>query len=69
MNKARDISAAVNALSLPVAVIHMSELVERRDEGELRVYRYMLSDIGTTLFCTVKLTKDDKFAEFQIEPA
>ena len=61
-----EIGARLNSLSLPVAVIHMSQLIERREEAGLRVYRYMLTDIGTTLFCTVKLTKDGKIADLQI---
>jgi hypothetical protein len=31
-------------LSLPVTVIHLGELVERREENDLRVYRYLLTD-------------------------
>lgn len=65
--RAGEIGAALNLMSLPVAIIHMSELVERREENGLRVYRYMLSDLGNTLFITVKLTKDDKFATLQVE--
>jgi hypothetical protein len=30
------------------------------------VYRYTINDLGATLFCTVKLTKDDKIADFQL---
>ena len=53
---------ATISLSLPVAIIHLSELVERREENDSRVYRYLLIDMGRTLSCTVKLTRDDKIA-------
>jgi hypothetical protein len=65
--RARQLGETLNSLSLPVAVIHLSELVERRAENNLRVYRYLLIDIGKTLWCTVKLTKDDKIADLEIE--
>ncbi len=56
----------LNSLSLPVAVIHLSELVERRDENGLRVYRFLLNDMARSLSCTVKLTKDDKIAHLEL---
>lgn len=57
---------SLNSLSLPVAVIHMSELIERREENGLRVYRYVLNDLGKSLFCTVKLTTDNRIASLQV---
>jgi hypothetical protein len=57
----------LNSLSLPVAIIHLGELVERRDENTLRVFRYLMTDLGQTLLCTVKLTKNDKIAALEIE--
>ena len=66
-NRAEKLGETLNSLSLPVAVIHLSELVERRDENNLRVFHYLLTDIGKTLSCTVKLTKDDKIAALEIE--
>ena len=54
------------SLSLPVAVIHLGELVERRDENNIRVFRYLLTDIGQTLECTVKVTKDNKIAALKL---
>jgi CubicO group peptidase (beta-lactamase class C family) len=55
---------SLQSLSLPVAVIYSSlDLVERSEEGGLRVYRYTLTDLGKTLSCTVKLTKDGKIAD------
>lgn len=56
----------INSLSLPVAVVHLSEVVERRDEGGLRVYRYLLIDLGQTLSCTIKLTRDGKIASLDL---
>jgi len=64
--RAKQIGDLLGSLSLPVAVIHLSELVERRDESGLRVYRYLLTDIGKTLSCTVKLTKDEQIAGLEL---
>ncbi len=64
--RAKQIGELLGSLSLPVAIIHLSELVERRDESGLRVYRYLLTDIGKTLACTVKLTKDEKIAGLEL---
>ena len=60
------IAAMLNSLTLPVAVIHLAELIERRDEGESRVYKYVLTDIGQSLLCTLKVTRDDKIAGFEL---
>jgi CubicO group peptidase (beta-lactamase class C family) len=62
----RELATLLNSLSLPIAIFHSEELVERRDDGELRVYRYLFSDIGKTLACTLKLTSHDKIAEFEL---
>lgn len=67
--KGKEISDRLNSLSVPVALIHLSELVERRDENDLRVYRYLMIDIGGTLSCTVKLTKDDRIASIELSEA
>jgi CubicO group peptidase (beta-lactamase class C family) len=56
----------LNSLSLPVAIINSSELVDRQNEDGLRVYRYLLTDIGRSLVCTVKLTTADKIAALDI---
>jgi CubicO group peptidase (beta-lactamase class C family) len=66
--QAKQISASLNSLSLPVAIIYTNELTERREEKGLRVYRYVMTDLGTTLFCKVALTKDDKIASLQLSP-
>ncbi|HEY6045301.1 MAG TPA: hypothetical protein VIU65_01790 [Pyrinomonadaceae bacterium] len=50
----------------PLRIIHLSELVERREENDLRVYRYLLIDMGKTLSCTVKLTRDDRIARIEV---
>jgi len=64
--KGKQLSASLNSLSLPVAIIHLSELVERREENDLRVYRYLLIDMGKTLSCTVKLTRGDRIASIEL---
>ena len=62
----KELSTALNSLSLPIAIFHSEELVERRDENNLRVYRYMFNDIGKTLALTIQLTKDDRIAAFDL---
>jgi CubicO group peptidase (beta-lactamase class C family) len=64
--RVKQLTERLNSLSLPVAIIHLSELVERREENDLRVHRYLLIDIRRTLSCTVKLTKDDKIAGLEL---
>jgi len=65
--RVKQIGETLNSLSLPVAIIHLGELVERRDENNLRVFRFLMTDLGQTLLCTVALTKDDKIAALEIE--
>ena len=60
------LASLLNSLSLPVAIISSEELIERRDEGRLRVYRYLFTDIGQTLSLTMKVTNDDKIAAFEL---
>lgn len=64
--RARQISERLSTLSLPIAIISSAALVERKEEGGLRAYRYVLTDLGVTLFCTFKLTKDDKIADIDL---
>ena len=52
--------------SLPVAIIHSSELIDHKTENNLRIYRYLLTDIGRSAICTVKLTPDNKVASVQL---
>jgi len=52
--------------SLPVAIIHSSELIDRKTENNLRVYRYLLTDIGRSAICTVKLKPDDTVASIEL---
>ena len=65
-DQAKQIGESLNSLSLPVAIIYTNELIERREENGLRIYRYMMTDLGTTLFSKVSLTKDDKVAGLQL---
>jgi len=62
----RKLGETINTLSLPVAAIHLAELIERRDEGGLRTLTYVLADIGHTLVCTVSVTSDDKIARIEV---
>ncbi len=65
--QAKQFGEKLNLLSLPIAVIYTNELIEKREADGLRTYRYFLNDLTRTLSCTVKLTKDDKIADFQLE--
>jgi CubicO group peptidase (beta-lactamase class C family) len=58
----------LRTLSLPVAVIHFSELVERRDDGALHVHRYLLTDLGVALDCTVAVDDAGKVARIAVAP-
>jgi beta-lactamase family protein len=60
------IGDSLNAFSLPVAIVHSSELVDMKSENNLRVYRYLLTDVGRSLMCSVKLTHDDKIASIEL---
>lgn len=55
-----------NVFSLPAAIIHSSELIDRKTENNLRVYRYLLTDIDRSAICTVKLKPDDTIASIQL---
>jgi CubicO group peptidase (beta-lactamase class C family) len=65
-SRGKEIKQSLNAFSLPVAIINSSEVVERKRDGDMRVYRYLLTDIGGSLMCTVKLTADDKIASLEV---
>jgi hypothetical protein len=62
----KKIAQSLNAFSLPAAIIHSSELVERKTENNLRLYRYLLTDIGHSVSCEVRLTPDDKIASIKL---
>jgi hypothetical protein len=62
----KQLAKSLNAFSLPVAIIHSSEMIERKTDNNLRVYRYLLTDIGRSVICTVKLTPDDKVSSIQL---
>jgi CubicO group peptidase (beta-lactamase class C family) len=60
------IAQSLNAFSLPVAIIHSSELVEQKIQNQRRLYRYLLTDIGSSLLLTVQVTADNKIASIQM---
>ena len=64
--KSKQIAQSLKAYSLPVAIIHSSELIERKTENNLRVYRYLLTDIGRSAICTIKLKPDDTIASIEL---
>jgi CubicO group peptidase (beta-lactamase class C family) len=57
-DEGKRLAQSLNAFSLPVAIIHSSELIEQKTENQRRVYRYLLTDIGGSLTLTVKFTAD-----------
>ena len=59
-DEGKRIAQNLNAFSLPVAIIHSSELIEQKTENRRRVYRYLLTDIGGSLTVTIELTADGK---------
>lgn len=60
----KEIQKKLNAFSLPVAIINSSELVGiTRENNE---YRYLLTDFGSSLLCTVKLTQDGKISAINV---
>lgn len=61
-----ELAGTLNSLTLPIAILHSEELIERRDENGLRVYRYVFNDIPRTLSLTIRLTRDDKIAAFDL---
>jgi CubicO group peptidase (beta-lactamase class C family) len=64
--RVKEAALTLNSLTLPIALINSEELVERREENGLRVYRYLFNDIPKTLTVTIKLTSDDRIAEVDL---
>jgi len=64
--KLKQLSDKINAVSLPVAVIHLSELTESREANGLRIHKYLLTDIGESLSATVTFTKENKIARVEL---
>jgi hypothetical protein len=65
-DEGKRIALSLNAFSLPVAIIHSSELIEQRTANNRRLYRYLLTDIGSSLSLTVQLTPDNKIASLKV---
>jgi D-alanyl-D-alanine carboxypeptidase len=61
-----ELGTLLSSLTLPIAIFHSEELVEQRNENGLRTYRYNFNDIGKTLSLTIKLTRENKIAEFDL---
>ena len=65
-DKGKRIAQVLNAFSLPVAIIHSSELIEQKIENNQRRYRYLLTDIGSSLSLTVHITTDNKISSIEL---
>ncbi len=51
-----------------LGTLNKIELLERREQGEARIYRYRLSYNSAKLIYTIGLKKDDKIAGLQLRP-
>ena len=51
-----------------LGTVGLVELVERNEEGGSRLLRYRVTFKERILFCRIRLTKEDKIAEFQLQP-
>lgn len=60
--RAKDFSEFLKSLG----TLNKIQLFERRDEDEIRIYRYQLVFQNSTLLLTLSLTKEGKIAEIQI---
>ena len=66
-NEGARIAQSVNALTLSAAIVHASELIDRKIKSDRRVFRYFLTDIGVSLTLTVvELTADNKIASIDV---
>ena len=65
-DQGKQMQQRLNTFSLPVAIIHSSELIEQKNENNLRIHRYLFTDIGSSLLCTVKLTPDHKVSSIEV---
>jgi hypothetical protein len=65
-DEGKQIARSLNAFSLPVAIIHSSELIETGIQSHQRLYRYLLTDIGGSASLTAQLTTDNKIASLQL---
>ena len=65
-DEGKQIAQGLNAFSLPVAIIHSSELIDQKNKKNHRLYRYLLTDIGSSLSLTIQLTMDNKIASIQM---
>src|SRR5262249_47467867 len=63
-DKAKQAGAFLKSLG----ALGLVELVERKEEGGNRVYRYRLAFKEAILFCTLWLTREDKIAGIQLRP-
>ena len=64
--RANQIGDTLHELTLPAAIVNSSELLERREQNNHRLYRYLLTDMAHTLECTATLTSDDKIAGLEL---
>jgi hypothetical protein len=56
-------------LSIPVAVIHTSELISVDTVKGRRIYRHLLSDVLKSLVISIELDADGRVEALKLEPA
>jgi len=59
----------LRSLSIPVAVIHTSELISSDTTSDSRSDRHLLSDVLRSLVLTIEFAADGKISDLRLEPA
>jgi len=65
--KIKHLEQTLRSLSIPVAVIFTSDLLDRHDDGGMRKYRYLLSDVTKSFVCTVIVNSNDEIDALDID--
>lgn len=65
--KIRELETTLRSLSIPIAVIFTSDLIDRHEKGAVTTYRYLLSDVVKSFICTVSLNSDSEITALEIE--
>ena len=67
--KIRELERTLRSLSIPIAVIFTSDVIERREKGSVTTYRYLLSDVTKSFISTIRLNPKGEITALDIEPA
>jgi CubicO group peptidase (beta-lactamase class C family) len=66
--KIKQVERTLRSLSIPIAVIFSSELLDRSENSGMRKYRFLLSDVTKSFICTATLNASDEIAELDLKP-